>query len=74
MLFDIVKTYGDQFEAHWWKDLFQACFTVHSQASAVDILNTQVLFRIFDNMKLKENGDDSDFPDRSQPILIPFRS
>ena len=24
----------------------------------------QVLFRIFDNMKLKENGDDSDFPDR----------
>jgi len=46
VLFDIVKTYGDQFEAHWWKDLFQ------------------VLFRIFDNMKLKENGDDSDFPDR----------
>ena len=68
VLFDIVKTYGDQFEAHWWKDLFQASFTVHSQASAVDILNTQVLFRIFDNMKLKENGDDSDFPDRSQPI------
>ena len=24
VLFDIVKTYGDQFEAHWWKDLFQA--------------------------------------------------
>jgi brefeldin A-inhibited guanine nucleotide-exchange protein len=23
VLFDIVKTYGDQFEAHWWKDLFQ---------------------------------------------------
>ena len=38
--------YGDQFEAHWWKDLFQ------------------VLFRIFDNMKLKDNGDDNDFPDR----------
>ena len=74
VLFDIVKTYGDQFEAHWWKDLFQACFTVHSQASAVDILNTQVLFRIFDNMKLKENGDDSDFPDRSHPSLTPFRS
>ena len=46
VLFDIVKTYGDQFEAHWWKDLFQ------------------VLFRIFDNMKLKDSGDDSDFPDR----------
>ena len=46
VLFDIVKTYGDQFEAHWWKDLFQ------------------VLFRIFDNMKLKEDGDDNDFPDR----------
>jgi len=46
VLFDIVKTYGDQFEAHWWKDLFQ------------------VLFRIFDNMKLKDNGDDNDFPDR----------
>jgi brefeldin A-inhibited guanine nucleotide-exchange protein len=25
VLFDIVKTYGDQFEAHWWKDLFQVC-------------------------------------------------
>ena len=74
MLFDIVKTYGDQFEAHWWKDLFQASFTAHSQASAVDILNTQVLFRIFDNMKLKENGDDSDFPDRSQPSLTPVCS
>ena len=24
----------------------------------------QVLFRIFDNMKLKDNGDDNDFPDR----------
>ena len=24
----------------------------------------QVLFRIFDNMKLKDNGDDDDFPDR----------
>jgi len=46
VLFDIVKTYGDQFEAHWWKDLFQ------------------VLFRIFDNVKLKDNGDDNDFPDR----------
>jgi len=46
VLFDIVKTYGDQFETHWWKDLFQ------------------VLFRIFDNMKLKDNGDDNDFPDR----------
>ena len=75
VLFDIVKTYGDQFEAHWWKDLFQASFTVYDQASTVDnILHTQVLFRIFDNMKLKENGDDSDFPDRSQPSLTPFRS
>jgi len=46
VLFDIVKTYGEQFEAHWWKDLFQ------------------ILFRIFDNMKLKDNGDDDDFPDR----------
>ena len=24
----------------------------------------QVLFRMFDNMKLKDNGDDNDFPDR----------
>ena len=24
-------------------------------------------------MKLKENGDDSDFPDRSQPNLTPFQ-
>jgi len=46
VLFDIVKSYGNQFEAHWWKDLFQ------------------VLFRIFDSMKLKENGDDENYPDR----------
>ena len=47
VLFDIVKTYGDQFESHWWKDLFQ------------------VLFRIFDNMKLKDGSDeDGDYPDR----------
>lgn len=36
VLFEIVKTYGDAFQSHWWKDLFQ------------------VLFRIFDNMKLPE--------------------
>ncbi|GLH01180.1 Protein MON2 homolog [Gryllus bimaculatus] len=36
VLFEIVKTYGETFKAHWWKDLFQ------------------VLFRIFDNMKLPE--------------------
>ena len=46
VLFDIVKTYGDQFETHWWKDLFQ------------------VLFRIFDNMKLKDSDEDGDLPDR----------
>jgi len=45
VLFDIVKSYGDQFEAHWWQDLFQ------------------VLFRIFDSMKLKQNSDE-DLPDR----------
>ncbi|XP_049777392.1 brefeldin A-inhibited guanine nucleotide-exchange protein 1 [Schistocerca cancellata] len=36
VLFEIIKTYGEAFRAHWWKDLFQ------------------VLFRIFDNMKLPE--------------------
>ncbi|XP_046659778.1 brefeldin A-inhibited guanine nucleotide-exchange protein 1 isoform X2 [Homalodisca vitripennis] len=37
VLFEIVKTHGDAFRPHWWKDLFQ------------------VLFRIFDNMKLPEH-------------------
>ncbi|XP_044734838.1 brefeldin A-inhibited guanine nucleotide-exchange protein 1 isoform X2 [Chrysoperla carnea] len=37
VLFEIVKTYGDTFKAHWWRDLFN------------------VLFRIFDNMKLPEH-------------------
>lgn len=37
VLFEIVKTHGDAFKTHWWKDLFQ------------------VLFRIFDNMKLPEH-------------------
>ncbi|XP_011304775.1 brefeldin A-inhibited guanine nucleotide-exchange protein 2 [Fopius arisanus] len=36
VLFDVVKTHGNSFKPHWWKDLFQ------------------VLFRIFDNMKLPE--------------------
>ncbi|XP_054286220.1 brefeldin A-inhibited guanine nucleotide-exchange protein 1-like isoform X2 [Macrosteles quadrilineatus] len=37
VLFEIVKTHGDAFKPHWWRDLFQ------------------VLFRIFDNMKLPEH-------------------
>jgi len=36
VLFEIIKSYGDSFRPHWWRDLFQ------------------VLFRIFDNMKLPE--------------------
>lgn len=35
-MFEIIKTYGESFQKHWWKDLFQ------------------ILFRIFDNMKLPE--------------------
>ena len=34
VMFEIMKTYGDKFASHWWRDLFQ------------------VIFRIFDNMKL----------------------
>lgn len=37
VLFEIVKTYGDSFKPHWWRDLFN------------------ILFRIFDNMKLPEH-------------------
>ncbi|XP_021954399.1 brefeldin A-inhibited guanine nucleotide-exchange protein 1 isoform X2 [Folsomia candida] len=36
VMFEIIKTYGESFQRHWWKDLFQ------------------ILFRIFDNMKLPE--------------------
>lgn len=36
VLFEIIKTHGEAFKQHWWRDLFQ------------------VLFRIFDNMKLPE--------------------
>lgn len=36
VLFEIVKTHGEAFRAHWWRDLFN------------------ILFRIFDNMKLPE--------------------
>lgn len=35
-MFEVIKTYGENFQSHWWKDLFQ------------------ILFRIFDNMKLPE--------------------
>lgn len=37
VLFEIVKTYGESYKAHWWRDLFN------------------ILFRIFDNMKLPEH-------------------
>lgn len=37
VLFEIVKTHGESFKPHWWKDLFN------------------ILFRIFDNMKLPEH-------------------
>lgn len=36
VLFEIVKTHGEAYRAHWWRDLFN------------------ILFRIFDNMKLPE--------------------
>lgn len=36
VLFEIVKTHGDAYKPHWWRDLFN------------------ILFRIFDNMKLPE--------------------
>jgi hypothetical protein len=35
-MFEIMKTYGDSFRPHWWKELFN------------------IVFRIFDNMKLPE--------------------
>lgn len=45
VLFEIVKTHGDAFKSHWWKDLFQ------------------VLFRIFDNMKLPEQHTEVYLPE-----------
>lgn len=35
-----MKTYGETFASHWWKDLFQ------------------IVFRIFDNMKLPEQQNE----------------
>lgn len=28
VLFEIIKTYGDSFSAHWWKDLFKVLFRI----------------------------------------------
>lgn len=39
-MFEIMKTYGETFASHWWKDLFQ------------------IVFRIFDNMKLPEQQNE----------------
>lgn len=36
VMFEVIKTYGHQFQQNWWTDLFQ------------------IIFRIFDNMKLPE--------------------
>lgn len=27
-MFEIMKTYGDQYKAHWWHDLFQVAFRI----------------------------------------------
>ena len=27
-MFEILKTHGDQFEPHWWKDLFRIVFRI----------------------------------------------
>ncbi len=35
-MFEIIKTYGNHYQQHWWQDLFN------------------IIFRIFDNMKLPE--------------------
>ncbi|XP_065921136.1 brefeldin A-inhibited guanine nucleotide-exchange protein 1 isoform X3 [Magallana gigas] len=40
VMFEIMKTYGETFASHWWKDLFQ------------------IVFRIFDNMKLPEQQNE----------------
>ncbi|XP_061181615.1 brefeldin A-inhibited guanine nucleotide-exchange protein 1-like isoform X3 [Saccostrea echinata] len=40
VMFEIMKTYGESFASHWWKDLFQ------------------IVFRIFDNMKLPEQQNE----------------
>ena len=44
VLFDIVKTYGDQFEAHWWKDLFQATLELIGRLYAFWWLELLVIF------------------------------
>ncbi|KAK3091259.1 hypothetical protein FSP39_018373 [Pinctada imbricata] len=40
VMFEIMKTYGETFQSHWWRDLFQ------------------IVFRIFDNMKLPEQQNE----------------
>lgn len=28
VMFEIMKTYGEDFESHWWKDLFRIIFRI----------------------------------------------
>ena len=28
MMFEIMKTYGEHFQAHWWRDLFRIVFRI----------------------------------------------
>ena len=28
MMFEIMKTYGETFQCHWWKDLFRIVFRI----------------------------------------------
>ena len=28
MMFEIMKTYGETFQPHWWKDLFRIVFRI----------------------------------------------
>jgi brefeldin A-inhibited guanine nucleotide-exchange protein len=42
-MFEILKTYGEQLEQHWWKDLFRVIFRIFDnmklpeQVSEVDV-------------------------------------
>lgn len=59
-MFEIMKTYGESFQSHWWKDLFKIVFRIFDvmklpeQQSEVSLIVTTVTFKVW-NMPIQND-------------------
>ena len=39
VMFEVMKTYGDTYEVHWWKDLFRVIFRIFDNMKLPEAVN-----------------------------------